>query len=139
MKPENDIRTRLRDWVIAKNGKIRPEELDDQTPILEQRILSSLQAMDLILFLEQLTDRPIGVEMLQAGVFRSIDMLYRHFFAEGVPHSHEHRTRSHHHAGSPVVPKRPNGPERCAAAVIAATRPALSALGGRSAGAGLSG
>src|SRR5262249_25849010 len=39
----------------------------------------------------------------------------------------------------PVVPKRPNGPERCAAAVIAATRPALSALGGRSAGAGLSG
>jgi len=90
MKPENDIRTRLRDWMIAKNGKIRPEELDDQTPILEQRILSSLQVMDLILFLEQLTDKPIEVEMLQVGVFRSIDMLYRHFFAEGVTHTHEH-------------------------------------------------
>ncbi len=90
MKPENDIRTRLRDWVIAKNGTIRPEELDDQTPILEQRIISSLQVMDLILFLEQLTDRPIEVEMLQVGVFRSIDMLYQHFFAERVTHTHEH-------------------------------------------------
>jgi acyl carrier protein len=85
MNSEHDIRAQLRNWVLAKNGKIRPEELDDHTPILEQRIISSLQVMDLILFLEQLTGKSIEVEMLQAGVFRSIEMLYRHFFAAEEP------------------------------------------------------
>ena len=55
MNLEHNSRVQLRHWVLAKNGKIRPEELDDHTPILEQRIITSLQVMDLILFLEQLT------------------------------------------------------------------------------------
>ncbi len=84
MNTEQTLRARLRDWVVAKSGKIRSEQLDDHTPILEQRIITSLQVMDLILFLEQLSGRAIEVEMLQAGALRSIDTLYRTFFEAEV-------------------------------------------------------
>ena len=80
MKTEVEIRQSLRDWIIKKNGKIKPEELNDQTPVTEQRIISSLQVMDLILFLEQLSGNPIEVDDLKPGVFRDIDSIYRNFF-----------------------------------------------------------
>ncbi len=82
MKTGTEIRRALRDWVIRTNGKIEPEELDDETPIIEQRIVSSLQIMDLILFLEKLSGKPIEVEKLKPGVFRNIGVIHRNFFEE---------------------------------------------------------
>ncbi|HJQ69203.1 MAG TPA: hypothetical protein VKA70_09535 [Blastocatellia bacterium] len=81
MRNAEEIRRSLRDWIAKKNGKIRPEEIGDQTPIIEQRIISSLQVMDLIFFLEQLSGKPIEVEDLKPGVFRDIDTIYQNFFA----------------------------------------------------------
>ena len=80
MTSEEEIRQSLRDWIARKNGKIRPEDLNDQTPIIEQRIISSLQVMDLIFYLEQLSGKPIEVDDLKPGVFRDIDSIYRNFF-----------------------------------------------------------
>lgn len=80
MRTEEEIRQSLRDWIIKTSGKIRPEELSDETPIIERRIISSLQVMDLILFLERLSDKPIEVEDLKPGVFRNIDSIYKNFF-----------------------------------------------------------
>ena len=80
MRTEEEIRQSLRDWIVKKNGKIRPEDLSDQTPIIEQRIISSLQVMDLIFYLEQLSGNPIEVDDLKPGVFRDIDSIYRNFF-----------------------------------------------------------
>ncbi len=84
MKSEADVKAALRQWVAATNGKIPPDALTDETPIIEQRIISSLQVMDLILFLEQLRGRPIDVERLQVGVFRTIHAIYANFFVEGA-------------------------------------------------------
>jgi acyl carrier protein len=83
MRTAEEIRQSLRDWVAKTNGKIRPEDLSDQTPIIEQRIISSLQVMDLIFFLEQLSGKPIEVDDLKPGVFRDIDSIYRNFFHAG--------------------------------------------------------
>ena len=80
MKTEKEIRQTLREWVIKTSGKIKPEELTDETPIIEQRIISSLQIMDLILFLEQQTGGSIDVTQLKPGVFRSVNVIYRNFF-----------------------------------------------------------
>ena len=80
MRKEEEVRQSLRDWIVKKNGKIKPDELNDQTPVIEQRIISSLQVMDLILFLEQLSGKPIEVDDLKPGVFRDIDSIYRNFF-----------------------------------------------------------
>jgi acyl carrier protein len=80
MRAEEEIRQSLRDWIVKRNGKIKPEDLNDQTAIIEQRIISSLQVMDLIFFLEQLSGKPIEVDDLKPGVFRDIDSIYRNFF-----------------------------------------------------------
>ena len=82
MRSEEEIRRSLREWIAKTNGKIQPEDLGDQTPIIEQRIISSLQVMDLIFFLEQLSGRMIEVDDLKPGVFRDIDTIYQNFFRQ---------------------------------------------------------
>lgn len=78
-KTEAEFRQALRQWILQKNGKIKVEDLADDTAIIEQRIVTSLQLMDLILNLEKLTGNPIDVEQLKPGVFRSIDSIYKNF------------------------------------------------------------
>lgn len=80
MRTEAEIRAALRDWIVKASGKVTREELSDETPLIEERIITSLQVMDLILFLEKLSGQPIEVEQLQAGAFRNINALYRNFF-----------------------------------------------------------
>ena len=62
MKTETEVRQSLRDWIVKTNGKIRAEDLADDTPIIDRRIISSLQLMDLILMLERLSGNPIDAE-----------------------------------------------------------------------------
>ena len=80
MKTEPEIRKALREWVLKTSGKIKASELTDDTLIIEQRIISSVQILDLILFLEQMTGRSIDVEQLKPGVFRTVNVIYRNFF-----------------------------------------------------------
>jgi acyl carrier protein len=80
MKSEMEIRQAIRDWTIKKNGKISGGDLTDQTPIIEQRIITSVQILDLILFLENLSGKQIDVKNLKKGVFRNIDAIYQNFF-----------------------------------------------------------
>jgi len=84
MRTETEIREALRDWIVKTNGKIQPEQLNDQTPIIEQRIISSLQVMDLIFFIEKLSNKSIEVESLKVGVFRDINAIYDNFFQISV-------------------------------------------------------
>jgi len=81
MKTETEIREALRSWIANTNGKVQPEQLSDETPIIEQRIITSLQVMDLIFFIEKLSDRSIDVESLKVGVFRNINAIYDNFFS----------------------------------------------------------
>ena len=84
MKTQVEIRAQLRDWVVRTNGKVSAADIRDDTPILERRIVKSLDIMDLILFLEELRGQPIEVEKLKPGVFRDIDAIWTNFF-EGAP------------------------------------------------------
>ena len=81
MTHEMEIRDALRAWIVKTNGKIQPDQLDDDTPVIEQRIVTSLQVMDLILFLEKLSNKSIEVDTLKVGVFRNINSIYDAFFA----------------------------------------------------------
>jgi acyl carrier protein len=82
VKTEHEIRQALREWVIAKNGKLHGDQLDDKTPIIEHRIITSLQVIDLIVFLEKLTGRSIAVHELKAGVFQNINAIFDNFFRD---------------------------------------------------------
>lgn len=80
MRTETEIKQALREWIVKANSKIQPEELDDETPIIEQRIISSLQVMDMIFFIEKLSNKSIEVESLKVGVFQNINAIYDNFF-----------------------------------------------------------
>lgn len=78
-----EFKQALRDWVVKTSKKISAEDLADDTPIIEQRIITSLQTMDLILFLEDLTGNAIDVAKLKVGVFRTINVIYETFGGGG--------------------------------------------------------
>jgi acyl carrier protein len=76
---------RLRAWILENNGRrIDAADLRDDTPLLEQRILSSLQIADLLLFLEELRGAPVDLEGLTGASFRDVDALVKAFLPEEV-------------------------------------------------------
>lgn len=75
----DENKQRIRQW-IEKKGRVGKSTLDDDTPILEMRIISSVQIMDLILYLEHLTGNKIKIEQVQPGVFRSVNTIFKAFF-----------------------------------------------------------
>ncbi len=83
MKTEAEVREALRQWVLTNSAKIGPAVLTDDTALIEQRIIKSVQIMDLILFIERLRDRSIEVDSLKPGTFRNIHTIYDNFFAGG--------------------------------------------------------
>jgi acyl carrier protein len=81
---EVETRQRLRDWISANARRSVPGGLRDDTPILEQRVITSLQVMELILFVEKSGGRPVDITSLKPSSFRSIEDIHRTFFA-GAP------------------------------------------------------
>lgn len=76
-------RERLREWIAAKSGRVALADLRDDTPLFEQRLLTSLQTVELLLFLEDLRGEPIDARRLRPGVFRDLDTICRNFLPEG--------------------------------------------------------
>ena len=77
-------RVQLREWVISTSGKIRPEELHDDTPLIEQRVISSLHITDLILFLESLRESPVDLDLISGASFRDINAICATFLTEAA-------------------------------------------------------
>jgi len=76
------VRSLLHQWVVQQNGRVSPEEIAYDTPLLRQRIITSLQIMDLILLIERLRGASIDVRLIRPGSFHSIDAILTHFFSE---------------------------------------------------------
>ena len=74
-------RGRLRAWILA-GGRVASGELRDDTPLLDTRIVTSLQLVELILYLEELRGRALDPERLAPGSFRDIDSICRNFLEE---------------------------------------------------------
>ena len=75
---------RLRTWILENGRRIDGVELTDETPLLEKRILSSLQIADLLLFLEELRGTPVELEGLTGASFRDLASMSRAFLAEAA-------------------------------------------------------
>lgn len=78
------VKIRIRDWILAKNPQVNAAALQDDTALLEQKILTSIQIMDLILFLEHLQERPLDIDQVQPENFYSVNTICAAFFAEAV-------------------------------------------------------
>lgn len=77
---ETEIRVALREWVREQAGEEAPL-IDDGTPLIASRLITSLQVMDLLLLVEELRQEPIDPTALRPGAFRDIDTIYATFFA----------------------------------------------------------
>ena len=79
---ESDVRTKLRDWIV-KHAKTPPgKDFSDQTQLLEQGILSSLDIVEFVLFIESLRGEDIDTDDIEPAVFTSINTLYTAFFTQ---------------------------------------------------------
>lgn len=77
---ESEIRQRLRAWIVNR-ARDKPDDLRDDMPILENGILTSLDVVELILFIENLRGgAEVSAEDLEPSAFRDIDSIYRSFF-----------------------------------------------------------
>lgn len=79
---QEEIKSTLRRWIISNSKSQEASTMTDETPIIERRILSSLQVMDLILYIESLRTSPLDPESLKPGVFSSVNKIYEAFFHE---------------------------------------------------------
>ena len=78
---ESDVRSKLRGWII-KHAKTPPGAgFNDQTQLLEDGILSSLDIVEFVLFIESLRGEDVDVGDIEPEVFTSIDTLHAAFFA----------------------------------------------------------
>jgi hypothetical protein len=86
---EPSIKQMLREWIGERAHRPVNDGLRDDTPILEQRVITSLQVMELILFVEKASGHSVNISQLKPCSFRSIDHIYNSFFAGA---SHEQLT-----------------------------------------------
>lgn len=78
---EAAVRAALRRWIL-EHAKVAPGTLTDRTPLLETGLLSSLDVVELVLFVEELRGEEIDTDDIEPEVFTSIDALFRGFFAD---------------------------------------------------------
>ncbi|MEB3284780.1 MAG: hypothetical protein VKN33_05795 [Candidatus Sericytochromatia bacterium] len=81
MVTESQLKEALRSWLSQKNPAVPVETIGDDTPLIDQRLLTSIQVMDLALFLEDLRGEPLDMTRLRAGAFSSINAIWSTFFA----------------------------------------------------------
>src|SRR5690606_23594847 len=78
---EQAIRGRIREWIVAHSKTARAGELTDQTPLLESGLITSLDIVELVLFIEELRGSEIETDDIEPQVFTSVDTLWQGFFA----------------------------------------------------------
>lgn len=87
MSTTNTRKARLRAWILEHGKRIDAAELRDDTPLLERRILTSLQLADLLLFLEELRGAPVDLEGLSGASFRDLGSMVKAFLPEEAAHA----------------------------------------------------
>ncbi|MBM4337391.1 MAG: natural product biosynthesis carrier protein [Deltaproteobacteria bacterium] len=77
---ESEIRKQLRAWILRRSQSKAKTELADDTPILESGLLSSLDVVELILFIENLKGAEVDVDDIEPEVLTNVNTIYDGFF-----------------------------------------------------------
>ena len=81
---EAEIKTKLREWILKRSKKpLRQDELTDETPVVESGLLSSLDIVEFVLYMESLRGTEIDADDLEPAVFTNTNTMYATFFAKG--------------------------------------------------------
>lgn len=77
---ESEVRRQLRDWIVDR-AKEKPDALSDDTPIMANGILSSLDVVELILFIERIRGDEVDTDALEPESIRDVNAIYQTFFS----------------------------------------------------------
>lgn len=77
---ESEVREQLRSWILRRSQAKATTELKDDTPILESGLLSSLDVVELILFIESLRGSEVDVDDIEPEVLTNVNTIYDGFF-----------------------------------------------------------
>lgn len=69
----------MRRWILKRAQAKPAADFSDQTPLLETGILSSLDVVELVLFLENLRGSEVDVDRIEPESLHNIDTLYENF------------------------------------------------------------
>lgn len=78
MNASPNVKESLKNWILKKSPLA--SAVCDDTQILKEKIISSVQIMDLILYIEHLSGSPVNVEKIQLGSFVSVNSICSTFF-----------------------------------------------------------
>jgi acyl carrier protein len=77
---ESTIRKNLKRWILEHSKAQVSADLTDDTPILEQGILSSLDIVEFVLYIESLRGEEVDTDAIEPEAFTSVDTLWSGFF-----------------------------------------------------------
>jgi hypothetical protein len=78
---QTELRQALQQWVRAHAGA-PADAVQDRTPLISSGLITSLQVLELVLFIEELRGAPVGATMLRPAAFRDIDAICATFFSD---------------------------------------------------------
>ena len=76
----NDVKAKLKAWILARNPAADPASLTDETALITQKFISSVQMLDLILYMENIGANELDPEKLTPQSFASINSIVKNFF-----------------------------------------------------------
>lgn len=82
---EVEIISQLREWILDRSGASSDRLTDNEMPILDEGLLSSLDIVEFILFIESLREEEVDIENIEPEVFTNLRTLYDAFFADKSP------------------------------------------------------
>jgi len=77
---ENEIKSQIKEWLISKSKNEEAAKMTNDTKIIGERVITSLQIMDLMLFMEQLSKKRLDPEDLKPGIFSTINQIYETYY-----------------------------------------------------------
>lgn len=75
------IKAQIRQWIVEKKKLPDANAVANDTALIEQKILRSIDIVDLIMFIEFLREEPLHASELAPGAFHSVDTIADNFFA----------------------------------------------------------
>ncbi len=76
------IREELRAWILDRSGAGDDRLSQDDMPILDEGLLSSLDVVEFILFIESLREEEVEIDDIEPEVFSNINTLVEAFFPD---------------------------------------------------------
>jgi acyl carrier protein len=76
----SNVRQALRDWIRSKAKTADAATINDQTLIIEEGLITSVDVLELFLLIEELGDIQIDATELQPDMLESIDQICQTFF-----------------------------------------------------------